>query len=249
MAYDACCLWCLGYPDQALRRGEEALAQARALDHAFSLAEIILFVGCLLNEMRRDAEALKAYAEELMQLASESGMPTWLAMRDRYRGSALAMLGQVEEGIALMREGIELDRSRGVRVQLGASLCSLATAQATAGRPEDGLTTLAEALGFVDQSGERIWEAEMHRVRGELLRAVGDESEADASFLQAIDVARRQQAKSWELRAATSLARLWLEVGKTDDARRMLAEVYDWFTEGFDTPDLREAEELLGSLA
>jgi predicted ATPase len=159
------------------------------------------------------------------------------------------MLGHVEAGIGTMREGIEADRSRGVRVELGTTLCSLATAQARAGRAENGLATLAEALDLVEEADERTWEAELHRARGELLRMVGDETEAEASLHRAIEVARRQEAKSWELRATTSLARLWQEKGRYGEARRALAKIYDLFTEGHDTVDLREARALLDSLS
>jgi predicted ATPase len=137
----------------------------------------------------------------------------------------------------------------GVRCYLSGRLCSLAEAQAKAGYPEEGLATLTEALALVEQSDERYCEAELYRVKGELLLAQGDEAEAEASLHRAIEVARRQQAKSWELRATVGLCRLWRKQGRIDEARRMLAEIYGWFTEGFDTPDLKEAEALLEELS
>ncbi|NIO71040.1 MAG: AAA family ATPase [Anaerolineae bacterium] len=255
LAYDACCLWCLGYPEQALERSQEALALARELGHPFSLADVLCYAGCLFNEMRRDAPALKDHAEELMRLSNEK-VPGWLGEGTRFRGEALAMLGQVQEGMAQMREGMAALQSVGVRWYLSGTLCSLAEAQAKAGHPEEGLTTLAEALALVEQTDERHWEAELYRLKGELLLTQGDEAEAEASFHQAescfqhaIEVARRQQAKSWELRATVSLARLWQEQGKREEARQMLAEIYGWFTEGFDTPDLQEAKALLEELS
>ena len=132
---------------------------------------------------------------------------------------------------------------------LPGSLCTLAEAQAKAGQPEEGLDTLDEALALVEQTDERHWEAELHRVQGELLLMQGDDAEAEASLHKAIEVARGQSAKSWELRATTSLARLWQEQGRIDEARQMLAEIYGWFTEGFDTPDLQEAKALLDELS
>jgi DNA-binding SARP family transcriptional activator/predicted ATPase len=258
LAYDACCLWCLGYPEQALRQSQQALALARQLGHDFSLADVLCFGGCLFNEMRQDAAALKGNAEELMRLSKEIGFPVWLGTGTYHRGAALTMLGQVEEGMAQMRAGMAARQSRGVRCYSPGTLGSLAEAQAKAGHPEEGLATLAKALTVVEQTGERHWEAELYRLKGELLRAKrgeraqGDEAEAEASFHKAIEVARRQQAKSWELRATVSLCRLWHSQGsqgRVDEARQMLAEIYGWFTEGFDTIDLKEAKVLLEELS
>ena len=166
------------------------------------------------------------------------------------------MLGQVQEGMAQMREGMAVHQSVGVRCYLSGTLGSLAEAQAKAGHPEEGLATLAEALAQVETTDERYCEAELHRLKGELLLMQGDDAEAEASlhqaescFQHAIEVARRQQAKSWELRATVSLCRLWQQQGRMDEARQMLAEVYGWFTEGFDTPDLQEARALLEELS
>jgi DNA-binding SARP family transcriptional activator/predicted ATPase len=241
LAYDACCLWCLGYPEQALSRSQEALALARELGHPFSRAEVLYFAGCFFNKMRRDAQALKGNAEELMPLSNEK-VPAWSGAGTFRWGEALAMLGQVQEGMAALH-------SVGVRCYLSAILCSLAEAQAKAGHPEEGLTTLAEALALVEQTDERHWEAELYRLRAELLLMQGDDAEAEASFHKAVEVARRQQAKSWELRATVSLCRLWRKQGRADKARHMLAEIYGWFTEGFDTPDLQEAKALLEGLS
>jgi len=155
LAYDACCLWCLGYPEQALKRSQEALALARELGHPFSLADVLCFAGCMFNEMRRDAQALKGNSEELVRLANEKGIPTWLGQGTCFRGGALAMLGQVQEGIAQMREGMAAMQSEGVRCYLPGVLRSLAEAQAKAGQPGEGLTTLAEALALVEETDER----------------------------------------------------------------------------------------------
>jgi predicted ATPase len=255
LAYDACCLWCLGYPEQALQRSQEALALARELDHAFSLADDLCFGGCLFNNIRRDAPALKDDAEELARLSKGMGFSSFLGAGTCFWGEALAMLEQVQEGMARMREGMAVRQSIGSRCYLSGILGALAEAQAKAGQPEEGLATLAEAFALVEQTGERYWEAELYRLKGELLRgkrAQGDEAEAEASFHKAIEVARRQQAKSWELRATVSLCRLWHSQGsqgKVGEARQMLAEIYGWFTEGFDTIDLKEAKVLLEELS
>ncbi|MCR4405553.1 MAG: AAA family ATPase [Anaerolineae bacterium] len=248
LAYAACCSWCLGYPNQALNRSQEALALARELGHPFSLADVLFYAGCMFNEMRRDAQAFKNNAEELMQIAHEK-VPGWLGQGTRFWGKALAMLGQVQEGMVQIRQGMAIDQSVGIRLYLSETLGSLAEAQAKTGHPEEGLTTLNEALALVEQTDERHWEAELYRLKGELLLMQGDEAEAEASFQKAIEVARRQQARSWELRATVSLCRLWQKQSRADEARQMLAEIYGWFTEGFDTPDLKEAQALLESLS
>jgi DNA-binding SARP family transcriptional activator/predicted ATPase len=249
LAYDACCLWLLGYPEQALSKSQEAMVLARALDHPFSLAEIIELAGCLFHAMHRDAQAIRDDAEELERLAGEKVMPTWWGMAIRFRGQALAMLGQVQEGMAQMREGMAINQSVGVGFWFPGTLGALAEAQARAGNPQQGLATLAEALDLLEQTEERCWEAELHRLRGELLLIHGNEAGAEASLQHSVEIARRQQARSWELRATTSLARLWQAQGRTDEAREELAEIYGWFTEGFDTRDLQEAKALLEELA
>jgi predicted ATPase len=249
LAFAACCLWCLGYPEQALKRSQEALALARALDHAFSLADALCYAGCLFHEMRRDAPALKDDTEELMRLLNERSLVGWMTDATCFRGEALTMLGQVQEGMAPLREGIAAKRSTGARCNLSGRLGSLAEAQAKAGQPEEALATLAEALAWVEKTDERCFEAELYRVQAELLLMQGEDAEAEASLQQAIEVAQRQSAKSWELRATTSLARLWHQQGRMDEARQTLAEIYGWFTEGFDTPDLQQAKALLEELS
>ncbi len=249
LSYDACCLWCLGYPEQALKQSQEALSLARDLDHPFTLADVLSFAGCLFNEMRRNAQALKENAEELMRLSNEKGLPGWLPTGTRYRGEALAMLGQIQKGISQMREGMAAMESIGVRCYFPGVLRSLAEAQAGAGQPVEGLTTLAEALTLVEETDERHWEAELYRLKAELLLMQGDDAEAERSLHKALEVARRQQAKSWELRATVSLCRLLQKQGKQEEARQLLSEIYGWFTEGFDTPDLKEAKALLEELS
>jgi predicted ATPase len=247
LAYDACCLWCLGYPEQALNRSQQALAVARALGHPFSLADVLSYAGGYLGELRRDGQALMGYAEELKSLAQET--PPWSMAGTYFQGEALLLLGRAQEGLVQIREGMDMYESMGVRYFLPGRMLFLAEAQAKVGQPEQGLDTLDQALAVVEETGERYWESELHRLRAELLLIQGDEVDAEASFHKAIEVARRQSARSWELRATTSLARLWQARGKIGKAREMLAATYDWFTEGFDTPDLREAKALLEELS
>jgi predicted ATPase len=245
MAYEACCLWCLGYPEQAARRSEEALALARALEHPYSLADVLSFGGCMLYRMRQDGQALWDCVEELMALSHRRAIPGWAATALGYQGEAAALLGQFQDGIAQMCEGIAGYQSIDAKLYLPGTMCTLARAEAEVGLPEQGLTTLADALTMVEETGERYWEAEIYRVRGELLLRQGDAVAAEASLHKAIEVAQRQEAKSWELQATTVLARLWHEQGRTAEAHAILAEVYGWFTEGLDTPDLTEAAALL----
>jgi predicted ATPase len=248
-------LWCLGYPEQALQQSQHALALARELGHPFSLADVLCYAGSMVSRMRREELALRDYAEELMRVAGEK-VPVWLGIGTFYLGVALTMLGQVQEGIAHIREGMSTSQSFEVRCFLSDPLCSLAEAQARSGRPGEGLATLAEALALVEETDERHWEAEIYRLKGELLLMRGADAETEASlhqaescFEHAIDVARHQQAKSWELRATVSLCRLWQKQGRIDEARQMLAGIYGWFTEGFHTPDLEEARSLLQELS
>ena len=248
LAYDALCLWCLGYPDQALKRSQDTLSLGHKLDHPFSLADVLCFAGCMFNIMIRDVAAAKDNAQQLIYLTQEIRLRGWLGAADVYWGEALTMQGQFQEGITRIEQG-ELKRlsthvwcySTGVR---GA----LALAYANTGRLQLGLSTIDKALTRVEESDERHSEAELRRLQAELLLMNGDEAQAEASLQQSIVVARRQRAKSWELRAVISLARLWQKQGQHDQARRRLEQIYSWFTEGHNTADLREARTLLEKL-
>ena len=248
LAYDACCLWCIGFPDQALKRSQEALKLARELDHAFSLTDVLAYGCCLLHKLRRDEDSFIASARELRKLVSEK-LPGWMGSATWHWGQALVLQGQLERGTAEMRRGLEQREFGHEQCNRVGVLCSLAEAHASAGRPSDGLRTLEKALDLVETAGERYYEAELNRLKGELLLMQDKVDEAESSFHRAIDVARHQGAKSWELRATTSLARLWRLQSKTGEARQILAEIYGWFTEGFDTQDLKEAKALLDELA
>ena len=241
-------LWLLGYPDQALTRSHAMLTYAQELQHAFSLARALHNVMTL-HKLRGEANAAQEWAEAALAIMTEQGFGQNLGTTTFTRGWALAAQGRHEEGMAQMRQGLAARRAVGAGITLAEYSARLGEAYGRIGQAEAGLRLLAEALAVVDK-GDRWYEAELHRLKGELLlrQAVPDAPQAEACFQQALAVARRQQAKSWELRAAMSLSRLWQQQGKRAEARELLAPIYGWFTEGFDTPDLQEAKALLEDL-
>jgi predicted ATPase len=247
--FGAVTLWLLGYPDQARQWSEAALTNAQRLLHAFTLNQA-LCISALLHLLRREAVVAQEQAEAQRALCIEHGFAPYLAWGTIEWGSALAAQGEWAEGLAQIREGLAAYRAIG-RLPWLLFLGLLAEACGRAGQVEEGRQVLHEALEAMQTTEERLYEAEVYRLKGELLlqQSVALQGEAEESFHQALTVARCQQAKSLELRAAMSLARLWQQQGKRDDARRVLAEVYSWFIEGFDTPDLQEARALLDELA
>ena len=246
--FGALALWMLGYPEQASQWSQDALTLAHALAHPFSLAEALGYATWL-AELRREERTVCAQAEALMALAQKHGFSYWLVQGQMLWGWARAIQG-LGEGIAHIRQGLGAYRATAERAQ-PYYLALLAEVYGTIGESAAGLGVLVEALAAVHKTGAHVWEAELYRLKGELLlqQATGSSDEAETYFRQALDVARRQQAKSWELRAAMSLARLRQEQGKRAEARDLLAPIYGWFTEGFDTADLREAKALLEALA
>ncbi len=268
--YVALALWYLGYPDQALKRVHEALTLARELSHPCSLCMVLAWGVASLHQYRREEQAAQEGAEAGIALSSDQGSPLLLAMGTILRGWALAEQGQGEEGIAQMRQGLAAYRATGAGVRRPYYLALLAKAYGKVGQTEEGLGLLAEALALVDKNGERYYEAELYRLKGELTlqeanqkskvktqkskvlnpksQILDPRSEAEACFQKAIAVACRQSAKSLELRAAMSLSRLWQQQGKQYEAHKMLSTIYNWFTEGFDTVDLQEAQALLEEL-
>jgi predicted ATPase len=242
-------LWCLGFPALALERGQEALALAQTLDHPISLALAQQFVAYL-HHRRRDALAVQALAEALLTLATAQGFPLYVGIGTWLRGWALAMQGQSTAGLAQIHQGMAASLATGQTLLRPRCLILLAEAAGHASQIAEGLHWLAEALTALEASGQGGMLTEVYRLQGELLlrQATPDASQAEACFQQTLAVARRLQAGSWELRAAMSLSRLWQQQGKRDAARELLAPVYDWFTEGFDTADLQEAKALLAAL-
>jgi predicted ATPase len=248
--YAAWALWLLGYPAQALTRVHEALTLAHELEHPYSLA-FAQWWAAFVYQLRRDVSAVYEQAEATLALSTEQGFTLWVAVGTTFRGWALAMQGRGEEGIAQVCQGVAAWRASGAVLHVPYFCTMLADVCDHLGHPDDGLQALAEAHTLVEQHEERYWEAEVCRLRGVLLlRQPGTPpAEAEAWLQRALDVARRQEAKSLELRAAMSLSRLWQQQGKQAEARALLAPVYGWFTEGFDTADLQEARALLDALA
>jgi len=269
LCYTAMALWFLGYPDQALRKSHEALTLAQGQSHPASLA-MALNHGATVHKWRREVQAAQEQMETEIALCREQGLAFWLALATIFQGWALAEQGQGEEGIAQMHQGWATYLATGSGAWVS-TLALFAEAYGKAGQIEEGLATLVKAQEKTRTTGERFYEAELYRLKGQLTlqkfrvssfefqvlsspqpltpsTQAEVEQEAEECFLKAIKIARRQQAKSWELRAATSLARLWQGQGKKEEARQMLAEVYGWFTEGFDMADLTEARTLLEEL-
>jgi predicted ATPase len=243
-------LWYLGYPDQALARSQEAVTLAQQITQPFGLS-VALGEAAVLHQFRREGHTAQEHAEAAIRLTTDHGFPHWRVYSTILHGWALARQGQAQEGIEQIDQGMMARRATGAELGRPYFLSLLAEAHGAIGQPEAGLTVLAEALTLVDKTGERWYEPEIHRLKGELRLQQSPDNHADAQacFHHALDIARHQQARSLELRTATSLGRLWQRQGKRAEARQLLAEVYGWFTEGFDIVDLREAKILLDELA
>ena len=248
--YTGWVLWLLGYPDQALHIIDDALTQARALAHIFTLA-FALNHAALVRMFRREGQQAQERAEASMAFATEQRITQWLAQGTVLRGWALSAQGRAMEGRQQICQGMAAWRATGAELTRPWYLAQLAEAYGQAGQEQAGLTVLKEAMTLVHTTEERWWEAELHRLQGELLLAcsAAHTVEAEGCYQHALDVARYQQAKSLELRVAMSLARLWQQQGKRAAAHQVLADVYQWFTEGFETADLKTARALLAELA
>ena len=242
-------LWASGYTDQAQQRVQEALDLAHQEEHPPSLSWAQASAA-LVAQYRRDVAATQAHTEGLMAFAAAQGFRSRLAQGRMLRGWALAMQGDAAEGLVQIQQGWAVHQSVGPKRFQTYFLALLAEASGQAGQPEVGLDVLAEALRLLHTTEERWWEAEVYRLQAELLLLLPRPRvhEAEAWLHRALDVAHSQQAKTLELRAALSLSRLWQRQGKGDEARQLLTPLYGWFTEGFDTPDLREATALLDGL-
>jgi len=257
-AYMAWVLWGLGYPDQALRMSDAALLLAREVAHPHTLA-YALFYRAALQQFRRDQPATQAQAEALMGFAAEQGFAFWRARGAILRGwtlarrcpASVAEQSRIEAGRTEMHAGLAAYLATGADLLRPYWLSLLAEVEGRGGRVEEGLRALAEAQAVVQHTGECWWEAELCRLKGELLQNIADvpPSAPEECFRQALAIARRQQAKALELRATVSLSRLWQTQGKRAEARAILAPIHDWFTEGFDTVDWQAARALLAALA
>jgi predicted ATPase len=241
-------LSCLGLLDQARLRRDEALAKARQRAHANTLGVVLSGAWTLDARIRSKPNLLLERAEELQSHCAEHGLPFFAAIARVCRGWSLSELGSVDQGLALITEGLAAYRAIGAQVSVPRFLLLLADCYRKMGQPQEGLRYLDEAARLSEATQIRQVEADMYRRKAEFLTTVGDRVAAETSFLQAIDVARRQNAKLFELQAASSLARLWRDQGKRAEARDLLGPIYNWFTEGFDAPDLKDAEALLEEL-
>jgi predicted ATPase len=245
----------LGHLDQASKRLGEAFALAHRQSHAYSLALAVLHAPPIFL-VRREWAAAQEQAEAAIAICREQGFANILGQATTYRGYALAQQGQTEEGIALMREGLDAQSATGASLFRPLFLCFLAEACLTAGCFEEGLAAVDEAVAIMGKTDERYYEAELNRLKGELvLRRSGVEAEpgvqteAEEFFRKSIEIARKQEARSFELRAVTSLSRLWKQQGKKAEARQAMAEIYGRFSEGFETTDLKDAKALLEQLS
>ena len=248
LVYLAASLGYLGYADIARSRASEALSEASRLGHVYSLAYASLhasWVECAVGS----PYDIRRHAEQTVSLASEHGFVFHLAWGLIYRGWSMSALGEPEEGYASIARGLSMHRATGALLCTAFALTLLAEACHRLRRTTEGLNYLNEAAQIIESTDERIWEANVYQARGDLLNAADDRAGAEQSYRQALAIAQRQSAKLFELRAAVSIAGLWRDQGKRTEARDLLAPVYCWFTEGFDTLDLKEAKALLAELA
>ena len=247
--YRALAHWMLGYPETALADADDALEHARESGHAGTLMYAQLHTS-FTNILCAKYAAANAQSNEVVRLADEKGAALWKALGTMQKGCVLALSGKASEAIQMITSGITTYQSTGSRVYLPFFLSHLSGAHAGLGQFDEAWRWIGEAMAAVETTKERWYESEINRMKGEIalkLPQLGS-SQAGAYFERALSVAGTQQAKSWELRAAMSMARLWRDQGKRNEARDLLAPVYGWFTEGFDTLDLKEAKILLDTL-
>jgi predicted ATPase len=243
-------LWQGGYPDQSARAADRALALSRQLGHAHTLTHALYIAG-MAAVFARDVATACAYGNDCVAIASEHGFAQWVAWGRILLGWADAQRGEATTGIAGIRDGLAASEATSARANTPLHLALLAEALALTGEIEEGLAALDDAFARAAVSGARLWDAEIHRLRGELTGRLPhpDPAKAEDSFRTALAIAGEQGTRGYELRAATSLARLWREQGRRGEARELLAPVYGSFTEGFGTQDLKDAARLLDELA
>ena len=249
LSFRSIALWMLGYPEAALADVDQVVKDAREIGHAPSL--IYALAGTSLTHLLvGNYASANAQTDEAVAMAEEKSVLFWKAWGATVQGCVLAATGKASDAVHQITSGITAYRSTGATVQLPTWLSELAEAYAELRQFDDAWRCIGEATVAVEKTKERWWEAEVNRIAGEIaLKSPESDAKAEAYFERALAVARQQQAKSWELRAAMSLARLWRDQGKVQQARELLAPVYGWFTEGFDTRDLKDAKALLEELA
>jgi predicted ATPase len=251
LSFRSIALWVLGRPEAALTDVNQVIKDAREIGHPPSLM-YALAVTSVTQLLLGNYDAAYAQADEAVAVAEEKGAPYWGGWGRTERGCVLALTGKASGAVGQITSGLTVYRSTGATVRLPLWLSDLAKCRAELRQFDDAWRCIGEAIDAVERTKERWWEAEINRIAGEttlVASAESDSARAEAHFERALAVAREQQAKSWELRTSMSLARLWRDQGKARQARELLAPVYGWFTEGFDTPDLKEAKALLEQLA
>ena len=240
-------LFCLGYPDSALAESSAAVAEAQRLAHPPSLA-VGLAIGARVLSLLGHNAILSEWVAQLVAVTTAQGFAHWGAQGTIYYGWVKVRNGDVAEGLSLLRSGSTAYRSTGAQGNMPYHIALLVAACEVAGQIEEGLSLLDEALQIVEETGERWLAAELNRRKGRLLASLGNTEAAEELYRKALSIAEEQEAKLWELRAAASLARLRRDQCRRAEARDLLAPVYGWFTEGFDTPDLKDAKALLDEL-
>lgn len=238
-------LWLLGYPDQALEQSQQSLALARELSHPYTLTHA-LYYSAWVHQQRGESRAVMELIEAAIALARDQGLRRWVLQGAVLQGWLLTEQGKREDGIRQMREA-----ATAMGAERSYCVALLCEAHRTEGQIEEGLTAICSHLTHVNKTGERFYESELHRIQGELLllQAASDKDQAESYFWEAIKLARSQSAKSLELRAAMSLSRLWQQQRRIADARQLMTDIYGWFTEGFDTADLKAAKTILEELS
>ena len=240
-------LYCLGFPDQALARSNAAIAESRRLAHSPSLASTLVLAVWLLSLIGDDA-ALGERVDQLVAVTTEQGFPFWGAIGSVYSGWVKAKNGDATAAMSLVRNGLSALRATGAQAGLPNFIAFLARACEVAGQVAEAVAQLDEALQIAARTGDGWCAAELNRHKGELLLRQGHSEAAEELYRRALSIAQEQEAKLWELRAAASLARLRRAQRRSAEALDLLAPVYGWFTEGFNTPDLKEAKALLDEL-
>ncbi|MEE8253791.1 MAG: AAA family ATPase [Hyphomicrobium sp.] len=241
-------LWPLGYPDQSAAAATKSLSWALGIGHAMTTGFAYSF-GSVLNGFRADPQREGSHSDDALTFCVEHDLKAYIPWSQFYRGVTLARCGQHRKALDLMTEGMAGAEKISMKMNWPAHQGHLAAAHASAGEPSVGLALLEQAIRVAEETEERVFEAELHRLRGELLVQSGLACEAEDEYNRALEIARRQQARMWELRAAVSLARLRRDSGRRDETRDLLAPIYGWFTEGFETADLKEGKALLDELS
>jgi predicted ATPase len=246
LSWLALTLWCLGYPERAVERSARAILVAKSIAHPFSQAFALTF-SAVLHQLRRESSLVRLRAEEGLTISTEQQFSLFAACDSMLLGWALKEQGQIEQGIAKTLEGMQSFRATGANLTLPYYFAMLTEAYSDAGRLDEALCSISNAKDIMRNTGEGFYEAEIHRLCGEVLCKSKRHLEGEVAFRDAMETARRQEAKSFELRTAVSRSELYRERPEGNEATTVVREIYSWFREGFTTPDLAKAVQLLGA--